>query len=153
MKKSKKHIIIDIIFILIYAIYWESISTEFWIYDRRIYGYFIFNRFPLSLLVFWAFVFFISLYISETLYKKLTKKTEIPLFDKKLYLLDIIAFGLMGTILEALTYRWNWFEYGVNLHWTFVPIINLPINAIMGYFGIGALIPTTVRFYRSKVCK
>ena len=153
MKKSKKHIIINIIFIFIYAIYWESISTEFWVYNKKILGDFIFNRFPTYLLFYWMGIFSISLYISETLYKKLTQKTEIPIFDKKLYLLDIIAFGVIGTIPEALSYRFNWFEYSADLHWTFIPIINLPINAIMGYFGIGMFIPTTIRFYRSEVCK
>jgi len=153
MKKSKKHIIINIIFILVFAIYWESISTEFWVYNKKILGDFVFNRFPTYLLFYWMGIFSISLYISETLYKKLTQKTEIPVFDKKLYLLDIIIFGVIGTIPEALSYRFNWFEYSADLHWTFIPIIHLPINAIMGYFGIGALIPTTVRFYRSKVCK
>jgi len=152
MKKSQKHIIINIIFILIFAIYWESISTEFWVYNKKILGDFIFNRFPTYLLFYWTGVFSISLYISETLYKKLTQKTEIPLFDKTLYLLDIIAFGVIGTLPEALSYRFKWFEYSADLHWTFVPLVNLPINAIMGYFGIGALIPTTIRFYRSKVC-
>jgi len=151
MNSNKKHIILNVIFILLFSIYWESISTEFWVYNRERMGIFLLNHLPVIVLLYWMFVFFVSLFVSEKLYQIITGKQEIPLFDKKLYVLDIISFGIIGTILEALFHTLNWFEYNADLHWSLLPLINLPFNAIAGYFGVGMFIPTTMRYYRKHI--
>lgn len=140
----------DTLFVFAFAVYWEFISTEFWIYDARISRPSFFGGFPLLMILFWLIVFFASLGLSENLYKSVFKRNVIPVFDKALYIFDIITFGVIGTVFEAVLSGLGLVSYSPDLYWTTVPLIHLPINAIAGYFGIGMFVPPTLRSFRNR---
>jgi len=144
-----KRIFKDLFFILAFAVYWESISSEFWIYDARISKFSLFGAFPAVMILLWYVVFVLSLTLSEGVFKSVTKQDSIPVFDKNLYVFDILAFGLIGMTFEGLLNVFGLLQYSPDLDWTAVPVLRLPINTITGYFGIGMFVPTTLRAFRN----
>lgn len=139
----------DILFILVFAVYWESISQEFWVYDERISRLSLFEAFPAVMILFWLAVFAFSLILSESVYKSVSKSNSIPVFDKTLYVFDILSFGLFGMAFEVILNTLGLVHYSPDLYWTTVPLIHLPINTIAGYFGIGMFVPSTLRTFRN----
>ena len=143
-----KKILKTAFFILFFAVYWESISREFWDYSATIQEITVFRTFPIIMIAFWMAVFSVSLCISEYLFKKIFHAGTIPVFDKKLYILEIFTFGIVGMAFEALLGVLGLLEYNQVLRWTIVPLINIPINSVAGYFGIGMFVPSTLRVFR-----
>jgi len=148
MAKLAKIYFSDIIIALIFGIIWESLSTDFWSYHIKIAEWSFLNIFPVIMILFWMIVLLLSLFISESLYKTFFHQTKIPIFEKRLYLIDILCFGIIGTLLELTLYSLGGFEYNQELRWRMFPLLNLPNNAVVGYFGIGIFIPTMIRYYR-----
>lgn len=148
MAKLAKIYFSDIIIAFIFGVMWESLSTDFWSYNIKIAEWSFFNVFPIIMILFWIIVLLLSLFISESLYKTIFHKNNIPIFDKRLYLIDILCFGIIGTFLELILYSLGGFDYNQELRWRFFPMIGLPNNAVVGYFGIGIYVPTMIRYYR-----
>lgn len=150
MFKPTKIYFSDIVIALLFGLVWESLSTDFWRYNVKIAGWSFLHIFPVIMILFWMIVLLLSLFTSESLYKTFFHQTNIPTFDKRLYLIDILCFGIIGTLLELILYSIGGFEYNQELRWRLFPWINLPNNAVVGYFGIGIYLPTMIRYYRKS---
>jgi hypothetical protein len=74
-------------------------------------------------------------------------------FDRKIFLFDVAAGLVIGLPFEAIGLRLGIWDYNagmLNWNWGTLPVIGLPVEAVVGYSLFTLLGPTFVRYWQGS---
>lgn len=105
---------------------------------------------PVIIPVAWGMMYAITVFISEKLYTRLTRLPAIRPGDKRVLALDVFSGMLVGFPLETIgTWAGIWtYNYNV-VNWTMprIPVLNMPLEALIAYGLLMLTGPTIVRYW------
>ncbi len=131
---------------------WERLFSDFWTYSSGEFAVFAAPNLPLAMPAYWATFLLGGMAISDALSRTRWSRAiagdgpwrEIPW--------DVCAFSALGIALETVGVRTGLWRYEAGLLLGTIPLFGVPVFAALGYVSIGALVPTSVRFWRRHLC-
>jgi hypothetical protein len=125
----------------------EYITEFYWNYNFNVYLY---KDISLYVIVGWGYNFTLLTLFSNLLYTKLMNKEAVITDDPKILFFDSIS-GLIWLIPNELLgvnvlHLWS---YNPEVKWNhFVPVINYPIEALIGSMLLALFVPSYIRHWR-----
>ncbi|MFN0118739.1 MAG: hypothetical protein ACKVQC_10685 [Elusimicrobiota bacterium] len=147
---AKRNIVGDLIAGSIMGVYIEFATEPLWDYHFKLTVY---KDIPLSIIFGWGVMFTLVTFFSEKMYCWILKKKAIIPYDKRIFIFDVVGAILIGFPLEAIGLKSGIWDYRYDLlqwDWGTVPLIQMPLEALVGYGLLMLLAPTFVRYWQGS---
>jgi hypothetical protein len=124
-------------------------STEpLWTYHFR---YTFYKDVTPSIILGWGVLLTLTVFFSEKLYRWLLNRNTVDPNDRRLFLFDALAAGLIAFPMETMGLKAGVWTYNLHiLDWTWgtVPVFEMPFEALFGYMLLMTIAPTFIRRWR-----
>jgi hypothetical protein len=125
----------------------EFATEPLWTYHFRVTVY---KDAPLAVVLGWGVMFTLVTFVSEKLYRLVLRKAAVAAYDKRIFLFDLAGAVLVGLPLEALGVKsgiWDYNHGVLQWNWGTLPVIDMPVEALVGYALLMLVGPTFIRYW------
>jgi hypothetical protein len=134
---------------IIIGVFVEFLTEMYWDYSMKVY---IYKDISLFVIMGWGYQFAFFVLLSNWLFKKVFRTNGDDAFKKRLLLFDTVFAPIFFIPHELIAMKWwHLWKYSDAAGWThLVPLINFPLEAILGSMLLGLLFPTFVRHWEKS---
>jgi hypothetical protein len=146
-KLLKRHMYGEIAIGLIIGFLWEILTSSSWNYGPRITILtFAGMPIPLEIILGWGSLLPAVFLLNIFLQKKLVKTPNTTSF----FIMGLVSIFLIAIVTESFGYNAGYWTY-VGTFSGFVPILNLPVEILVGWFFYGTLFLAVTRVYHREL--
>jgi hypothetical protein len=146
---ARRNVTGEMIASAIVGVFWEISTEPLWDYHFRVTFY---RDIPVAVICGWMVMLTLITFVAKKMYCAVLGLREIRTRDKRIFIFDIIAAGLIALPMETAGAKlgvWTYRQDLLQWHWGLIPFLNMPWEIMFGYSLLMLVVPTFVRYWEA----